>query len=95
MASLSSAPAPQATDLSRPSVQAFTVLRVGFAAAPILFGLDKFTNWMVDWSTYLWSGFDTLVPGTADTAMVLVGIIEILAGVLVAVFETGRSSAGP
>ena len=95
MASLSSTPTAQATDLSQPSVQAFTVLRVGFTAAPILFGLDKFTNWMVDWSTCLWSGFDTLVPGTADTAMVLVGIIEILAGVLVAVFETGRSSAGP
>lgn len=72
-------------DLSDPGAQAFTLLRVGFTAAPILFGLDKFFEVMVDWSTYLWSGFDSIVPGSADDAMLLVGAIEIVAGVLVAV----------
>ena len=70
---------------SDPAEQAFTALRVGFTAAPILFGLDKFFEVMVDWSTYLWSGFDSVVPGSADDAMLLVGAIEIVAGILVAV----------
>lgn len=85
MSSVTSSPNGHVADLSDPGYQAFTLLRVGFTAAPILFGLDKFTNWMVDWSTYLWSGFDSILPGTADDAMVLVGIIEIVAGILVAI----------
>lgn len=72
-------------DLSDPTFQAFTLLRVGFAAAPILFGLDKFTELMVDWSTYLWPGVASALPGSADQIMLLVGVIEIVAGVLVAV----------
>src|SRR5436305_1827178 len=39
--------------LSDPAYQAFTLLRVGFTVAPILFGLDKFLNWLVDWRIYL------------------------------------------
>ena len=71
--------------LTDPTFQAFTLLRVGFAAAPILFGLDKFTEWMVDWSTYLWSGVASALPGSADDIMLIVGAIEIIAGILVAV----------
>ena len=85
MTTLSNPAGARPGDLADPAFQAFTLLRVGFTAAPILFGIDKFTNLMVDWSTYLWSGFDTILPGTADTAMLVVGIIEIVAGVLVAV----------
>lgn len=85
MSSLTTSSGPRAADLSDPSFQAFALLRVGFTAAPVLFGLDKFTNWMVDWSTYLWSGFDSLIPGTAEGAMVVIGVIEIVAGILVAV----------
>jgi hypothetical protein len=33
--------------------QAFLLLRVGFTAAPILFGIDKFFNWTVHWPDYL------------------------------------------
>ncbi|MEX2619333.1 MAG: hypothetical protein WD250_03855 [Egibacteraceae bacterium] len=75
----------RALDLSDPGAQAFTLLRVGFTAAPILFGLDKFFDVMVDWPTYLWSGFDAIIPGSANDAMLLVGVIEIVAGILVAV----------
>lgn len=71
--------------LSDPGYQAFLVLRAAFTAAPILFGIDKFTNLMVDWQQYLAPWIDHLVPGTAQQAMYAVGVVEILAGLLVAV----------
>ncbi len=68
-----------------PAYQAFLVLRTGFIVAPILFGLDKFTNLLTDWTTYLAPALDRLVPGTATGAMLAVGVIEIVAGLVVAV----------
>jgi hypothetical protein len=65
--------------------QAYLTLRVGFVVAPILFGLDKFTNLLTDWTTYLAPTVDRLVPGSATSAMLAVGIIEIVAGLVVAV----------
>lgn len=65
--------------------QAFLVLRTAFTVAPILFGLDKFTNLMTDWTTYLAPWIDDLVPGTAQQAMYAVGVTEVVAGLLVAV----------
>jgi uncharacterized membrane protein YphA (DoxX/SURF4 family) len=67
-----------------PAYQAFVLLRVVFAVAPILFGLDKFFNVLVDWEIYLAPWIDDIVPGSASTAMHLVGVVEILAGVVVA-----------
>src|SRR5690242_21019480 len=67
-----------------PAYQAFTLLRLAFTVAPILFGLDKFFDVMVDWEQYLAPWIDDIVPGSAATAMHLVGVVEILAGVLVA-----------
>jgi uncharacterized membrane protein YphA (DoxX/SURF4 family) len=69
---------------SDPAYQAFVILRVAFAVAPILFGLDKFFDVMVDWPKYLAPWIDDIVPGSASTAMHLVGVVEILASVLVA-----------
>jgi uncharacterized membrane protein YphA (DoxX/SURF4 family) len=69
---------------SDPAYQAFVLLRVVFAVAPILFGLDKFFDVLVDWPQYLAPWIDDIVPGSASTAMHLVGGVEILAGVLVA-----------
>lgn len=71
--------------LADPGFQAFTLLRVGFTVAPILFGLDKFVDWLVDWRTYLASEINDIVPGNAHQAMLAVGVIEIVAGVVVAV----------
>ena len=68
-----------------PAYQAYLVLRTGFVVAPILFGLDKFTNLLTDWTTYLAPALDRLVPGTATGAMLAVGVIEIVAGIAVAV----------
>jgi hypothetical protein len=67
-----------------PAYQAYLALRVGFVVAPILFGLDKFTNLLTDWTTYLAPAIDRLVPGSAPSAMLAVGIVEIVAGLVVA-----------
>jgi uncharacterized membrane protein YphA (DoxX/SURF4 family) len=67
-----------------PAQQAFLLLRTVFTVAPILFGLDKFANLMTDWPGYLAPWVDKLIPGTAQQFMYVVGVIEILAGVLVA-----------
>jgi uncharacterized membrane protein YphA (DoxX/SURF4 family) len=69
---------------STPTQQAYLLLRTVFTVAPILFGLDKFANLMTDWPGYLAPWIDHIVPGSAQTAMYIVGVIEILAGVLVA-----------
>ena len=71
-------------ELSNPTFQAFALLRIGFAVAPVLFGLDKFLGWLVDWEQYLAPAFDDLIPGTAYQAMLAVGSIEIVAGLVVA-----------
>jgi hypothetical protein len=65
--------------------QAFTLLRVAFTVAPILFGLDKFANVMVDWTVYLAPWINDIVPGSASDAMHVVGVIEVIAGLCVAV----------
>jgi hypothetical protein len=53
--------------------------------APILFGIDKFATVMTDWTKYLASEYNDLIPGTASQAMHMVGVVEIAAGLLVAV----------
>jgi hypothetical protein len=79
------APAATRRELSNPAYQAFSLLRVGFIVAPILFGLDKFFDWMVDWRIYLAPEINDVIPGNAHQAMLAVGVVEILAGVVVAV----------
>lgn len=71
--------------LTDPGYQAFLLLRTAFTVAPILFGLDKFTNLLVDWQVYLAPWIDDIVPGTATQAMYAVGVVEIVAGLVVAV----------
>ncbi|HYH76177.1 MAG TPA: hypothetical protein VD841_01555 [Arthrobacter sp.] len=68
-----------------PAHQAFLLLRTVFTVAPILFGLDKFTNILVDWTIYLAPVATSVVPVPAQTFMYGVGVIEIIAGILVAV----------
>ena len=64
---------------------AFLLLRTVFTVAPIAFGLDKFAQVLTHWDKYLAPWINDLVPGDAHTAMLLVGVIEVVAGVLVAV----------
>jgi uncharacterized membrane protein YphA (DoxX/SURF4 family) len=67
-----------------PAYQAYTIMRIAFTVAPILFGLDKFFNLMVDWEGYLAPWINDIVPGSASTAMHMVGLVEIVAGIFVA-----------
>ena len=67
-----------------PTYQAFWLLRIGFTVAPILFGLDKFFHILVDWDLYMAPRLSDIIPGTTHQAMYAVGIIEIVAGLVVA-----------
>lgn len=73
------------TTPENPGYQSFWLLRIGFTVVPILAGLDKFFNVMVDWSEYLAPWLNSLVPGTAQQFMYFVGAVEIVGGILVAV----------
>jgi uncharacterized membrane protein YphA (DoxX/SURF4 family) len=68
-----------------PAYQAFMLLRIAFTVAPILFGLDKFFNVMVDWEQYLAPWINDLSPLSATHTMYAVGVIEIVAGLAVAI----------
>jgi uncharacterized membrane protein YphA (DoxX/SURF4 family) len=68
-----------------PAYQGYLLLRVGYVVAPILAGLDKFFDFTVDWSRYLAPWVNDLVPGSADDFMIVVGVIEIAAGIAVLV----------
>ena len=65
--------------------QAYVMLRVAFTVAPIAFGLDKFFNVLVDWPIYLAPWINDIAPGSGQDFMYVVGAVEILAGVLVAI----------
>lgn len=64
--------------------QAFLLLRTVFTVAPIIFGIDKFTNILVDWTNYLTPLATQIVPVSPQQFMYGVGIVEVLAGLLVA-----------
>ena len=76
---------PSTEALRHPVQQSFWLLRVGFTVAPILFGIDKFAQVMTHWTKYLASQYNDLIPGTASQAMHMVGVVEIAAGLIVAV----------
>ena len=67
-----------------PAYQAFWLLRIGFTVAPIVFGIDKFANVLVNWEKYLAPWIRDLSPFSATHTMYIVGVIEVVAGVLVA-----------
>ena len=87
VATLRPTPMPSTDTLRRdPVAQAFLVLRIAFVVAPILFGLDKFANVLTDdWTRYLATQFNDVIPGNASDAMHIVGVVEIAAGLVVAV----------
>jgi len=72
------------SQLANPAYQGYLLLRIGFVVAPVLFGLDKFFNVLVEWDRYLAPFVNDLVPGNAHQAMLAVGVIEIVAGLAVA-----------
>jgi hypothetical protein len=84
-ASARSIPRPELGDVGTAAYHAFWLLRITFTIAPILFGIDKFTNWSVHWPDYLAGWINNIVPGTGQEFMYVVGGIEIAAGLIVAV----------
>src|SRR3954449_6449358 len=72
------------TTATDPAYQAFLLLRTVFTAAPIAFGLDKFANVLTDWPRYLAPWINDIVPGSGQDLMYLVGAVEIVAGIAVA-----------
>jgi hypothetical protein len=86
-ATLRPIPFPRTEALRRdPVAQAFMLLRIAFIVAPILFGIDKFAHVLTDdWTRYLATEFNDLIPGSASDAMHAVGVVEIVAGIVVAV----------
>jgi hypothetical protein len=73
-----------ARDFSNPTYQAYRILHVGFVVAPILAGADKFFNLLTVWTQYLWPVAPDLLGIAPATFMMVVGVIEIAAGLLVA-----------
>lgn len=69
----------------RAAHQAYLLLRTVFTVAPVAFGIDKFFNLLTDWEEYLAPWINQLIPGDAHQAMLMIGVVEIIAGVLVAV----------
>jgi hypothetical protein len=70
---------------SDPAYAAFLVLRIGFTVLPIVFGLDKFTNVLTKWEVYLAPWIVDMSAISAHQVMLVVGVIEIVAGVAVAI----------
>ena len=84
-ASASAVPAQRSSSTMAADRQAFLLLRTVFTVAPILFGLDKFTNILTHWTVYLAPQATSVVPLTPQTFMYVVGVVEIIAGLIVAV----------
>src|SRR5205809_7394735 len=70
-----------AASTSSPAYQAYWILHFGFTVAPILAGLDKFLHLLVNWDQYLPGVVANASPVTPHTLMLIVGVIEIVAGI--------------
>ena len=75
---------PTETRTSVGADRVYLLLRTVFTIAPIAFGLDKFAGLLTDWEQYLAPWINDLVPGNAHDAMMIVGVVEVAAGLLVA-----------
>jgi uncharacterized membrane protein YphA (DoxX/SURF4 family) len=67
-----------------PSAQAYQILHVAYTIAPVIAGIDKFFHFLVNWDQYLAPVVARMLPVPAHTFMLAVGVIEVVAGLLVA-----------
>lgn len=81
----SSVIANDSADTSSPAYQAYQILRFGFTVAPIIAGLDKFFHLLVNWDQYLPPVVNNMLGGHGHQLMLAVGVIEIVAGIGVAI----------
>jgi uncharacterized membrane protein len=77
-------PRSTARSLNNPAYVAFWILRIGFVVLPLWMGIDKFTNTLTYWPDYLAPWVAGLLPFTAQTTMYVVGVVEIIAAIGVA-----------
>lgn len=68
---------------SQPLTQIFNLLKYTFGIVPIVAGADKFTNLLTNWEQYLNPSVASLLPFSASDFMMIVGVIEIVAGIIV------------
>ena len=73
----------EAITVSRPSRQTFNLLRITFGIVPIVAGFDKFTELLTHWENYLNPSIAGVLPFSPHTFMMIVGVIEIIAGIIV------------
>src|SRR5881392_3190737 len=67
-----------------PAYQAYQILHLTFTVIPVLAGIDKFFHFLVNWDQYLAPTVARMLPVPGHTFMLGVGLIEIIAGLLVA-----------
>jgi hypothetical protein len=67
-----------------PAYQAYQILHLAFVVAPVVAGVDKFFHFLVNWDQYLAPAVARMLPVPGHTFMLGVGVIEIVAGLLVA-----------
>ena len=79
-----SVPSDRSNDRAGTAYQAFQFLHWGFVAAPVIMGADKFLNLLTTWEKYLAPSFLSLSPLSAAATMKAVGVVEIIAGLVVA-----------
>jgi hypothetical protein len=75
---------PAAVMRREPEYQAYTLLHIGFVAAPLIAGVDKYLHWLVDWNIYASHAFASVFGGNVPLMMHIVGAVEIVAGLIVA-----------
>ena len=61
----------------------YTQLKFTYAIVPILAGIDKFTHLLTNWDKYLAPAVADVIPFEPHTFMLIVGVIEIIAGAIV------------
>jgi len=73
----------ETTNLNQTLKPTFNLLKLTFGLVPIIAGLDKFTNLLTHWENYLNPSLAGIIPYAVHTFMVIIGIIEIIAGIIV------------
>jgi len=74
-----------AVEVRSPSYQAFQILHIAFIVAPIAAGADKFFHILANWDVYCVAAIPNMIGLSVHTFMQLVGVVEIVAGLIVAV----------
>ena len=73
----------EAINLNQSIKPTFNLLKITFGIVPIVAGLDKFTNLLTHWENYIHPGIAGMIPFAPHTFMMIVGVIEIIAGIIV------------